>query len=132
MSLDFLSGQPIVNCMNKPFDPTKPVQTRDGRPARILATDLKSSHGAIVAIVNTEGEERAIHFHASGHYFTETESAIDLVNVPEKRTIEFWLNVYPDILAHRHDSKKAADLCASKHRIACIHIKQDFVEGEGL
>jgi hypothetical protein len=79
----------------KAFDPTKPVQTRDGRPARILCTDRASPLYPIVALVRTEkGGEVS-------HYVTETgqswrdeqESGSDLVNIPEKR--EGWINVYP-------------------------------------
>jgi len=36
------------------FDPTKPVQTRDGRKARILYTDIKSGY-PIVALTTEPG-----------------------------------------------------------------------------
>lgn len=41
---------------DKPFDPTKPVQTRDGRKARIICTDAASPL-PIVALVTDKGVE---------------------------------------------------------------------------
>ena len=35
--------------MNRQFDPTKPVQTRDGRSTTILCTDFINDSGNIVA-----------------------------------------------------------------------------------
>ena len=37
--------------MNKPFDPLKPVQTRDGRKARIICTDRKMDGFPILALI---------------------------------------------------------------------------------
>lgn len=75
------------------FDPTKPVQTRDGRPVRIIATDRKSSAGAsIVALVPhpVADEEDVVRFKADGTFFSGGRNS-DLVNVPE--TTERFLNI---------------------------------------
>ena len=50
--------KPDCECCKKPsFDPKKPVQTRDGRDARILCTDMKSASGrSILALVRGKEE----------------------------------------------------------------------------
>ena len=41
------------------FDPTKPVQTRDGREARIICTDVeRKGDWPIVALIKTSDGER--------------------------------------------------------------------------
>lgn len=82
------------------FDPTKPVQTRDGRKARILCTDkmtaLKPDGPNIVALVQIpEGiEEQAYSYRPDGTCFSayREDGRLDLVNIPE-RTYKYE-NVY--------------------------------------
>ena len=76
------------------FDPKKPVATRDGRKARILATDLANSNYPIAAVVADEdGEEYVVSYTADGCLYHRGEkSEDDLMNVPEKRTV--WLGIY--------------------------------------
>lgn len=78
--------------MTKPFDPTKPVQTRDGRKARIICTDMQSDH-PIVALIKAElcPERMQIYFR-DGLCFAHRESADDLINIPERKSQ--WFNVY--------------------------------------
>jgi hypothetical protein len=68
------------------FDPNKPVQTRNGRKARILCTDLKScSNEPIVAIIDIgEGYEEVMRFKADGRFLQRGVSNIDLINIPDK------------------------------------------------
>lgn len=74
------------------FDPTKPVQTRDGRAARILTTDLKSADYSIVAAyLDGNGRELVNTFTANGSYWSDDrENPMDLVNVPER--FKFYVN----------------------------------------
>lgn len=74
----------------KAFDPTKPVQTKDGRPARIICTDMKRSAYPIVALVNEGKEERISSFRVDGGSGIFRDS--DLVNIPEEKT--GWINIY--------------------------------------
>jgi len=76
------------------FDPTKPVQTRDGRSARILCTDRISDAGNIVALVRIgRGVERVLTYYAAGHILEDgRKSHSDLVNVPERESL--FYNVY--------------------------------------
>ena len=73
------------------FDPKKPVQTRDGRQVRILATDLKIAGFPIgAAILNDTGEETLSSYNRDGMHLTGIRSRCDLVNIPETR----WVNLY--------------------------------------
>lgn len=79
-------------CSHKKFDPTKPVQTRDGRKARIICTDKKSgvkddTAPIIVALVDhpTGIEEQPYTYSSSGVCFSHRRAGQnDLVNVPER------------------------------------------------
>lgn len=116
------------------FDPTKPVQTKSGKPARILATDRKNSKYPIIALVTyPAGGEEVESFRSNGIFYADASlSERDLINVPEKRTYERWVNVYANNLAASHHSREDADSFAGENRIACFHIKREYVEGEGL
>lgn len=75
------------------FDPTKPVQTRDGRPARIICTDLVSASGkSIVALAKEpfgtyagKNVESVTYYYSDGHFLpSKIDNDMDLVNVPER------------------------------------------------
>lgn len=71
----------------------KPVCTRDGRPARILCTDMKGSYYPIVALVeDSDGKEYIQPYQLDGHYFSKEIEGLDLMMVPERH--EGWINVY--------------------------------------
>ena len=115
------------------FDPTKPVRTRDGKPARIIATDLKSDHPIVAAVKDKNGDEYHYGYTKNGHWIDDSyEGAIDLVNIPEKH--ELWVNVYDSCFGgfnlKPHATREAADNNAREARIACLHLT--FEEGEGL
>lgn len=85
------------------FDPTKPVQTREGLKARILCTNRNHHDGSIVALVTLpeddyRDEREALHtYHEGGFYLRKSngfqrEDDLDLVNVPVKRST--WQNVF--------------------------------------
>lgn len=67
----------------KTFDPAKPVQTRDGRKVRILATDLNTSFGPrlSVAITGHNGWEFVDTYREGGRVFVDRERPDDLINV---------------------------------------------------
>lgn len=52
---------------------------------------------------------------------------------PEKKVFEQWINIYTgEENWSDYNTRKEADDAAAPARIACIHIKQEYVEGEGL
>lgn len=90
------------------FDPTKHVQTRDGKPVRILSTDIKSEGGENIVAVVTQGQiDITREFFADGRYVLGRETDTDLINVPAKRmgyvgiaygtpaVLPFTTSVYP-------------------------------------
>jgi hypothetical protein len=123
--------------MEKKFDPTKPVQTRDGRKARIVDTNYKDilGHGQIVAIISEpSGYETLVVYCDDGQMYEDRNAVRNLVNVPEKRG--FWVNFYSDWnrLATLHPSREEADAHAGVNvgadRVACKYV--EFEEGEGV
>jgi hypothetical protein len=89
-----------------PFDPTKPVRTRDGESARIICMDRRRDDYPIVALI---GDRDCINtFSANGR--TETkERGSDLVNITKK--VKGWVNIY------RYRSGDFAKSCCTDERI---------------
>lgn len=52
--------------------------------------------------------------------------------VKPKGVIEGWLNVYKSKSFGPYPTKEEASKAAAKDRIACIYIRQEYEEGEGL
>jgi len=88
---------------SKTFDPSRPVQTRDGRKARIICTDANNQGGPIIALIErdpirfglVDGRpfEIARPYYIGGNYRHDfLEDPIDLVNVPVKTSLFF--NIY--------------------------------------
>lgn len=64
------------------FDPTKPVRTRDGRPARIICTDRKALGAAPIAalVMGVSGEDLSWHNEDGIKYGYHHSAVHDLVN----------------------------------------------------
>ena len=118
------------------FNPEKPVQTRNGRKARIICDDRKSDR-PIVALIEQGDCEAVWNYDETGKIGGGPgEDANDLINIPEKR----WVNVnkYRSNLNPRanglaaggvYSSRASADENATyEYRIACL----EFTEGDGL
>lgn len=76
-------GKSLITEEKMTLDPTKPVQTEDGRPARILCTDVDNPR-SLVAAVRVKGGERALVYYPNGRLWESSKSDDDLINVPEK------------------------------------------------
>lgn len=81
--------------MTKSLDLSKPVQTRDGRKARIIATDLAGNQPLAVAVTDPSGNEWLSCFSLDGAYYVHKTSLApeDLVNAPDVKIV--WFNWYP-------------------------------------
>jgi hypothetical protein len=68
------------------FDPTKPVQTRDGRKARIVYTDRAGGEWPIGALVmNENNAESCYNYDINGHFLqNKSEHRLDLINILER------------------------------------------------
>lgn len=113
------------------LDLKKPVQTRDGRPARILATDVNAPRSIVVAVENSLDKEEFVYtVYPSGEVDKGTlPFKLDIVNAKRKG----WLNLYRDGRCYFHNTKEEADRFRDTYGaplIACIPI--EFEEGEGL
>lgn len=114
--------------MSKPFDPSKPVQTRDGRKARIIAADIFGRPHALVALVNNGKMEETLTYFTDGRYYSSEDSPLDLVNIPEK--VERWINVNRSLATPTGTSvggiyftEAEANRLAQLNRIACIKVE---------
>lgn len=114
--------------MTKKFDPTKPVQTRDGRKARVVCTDaLSQGSTGILALVRTaEDDEDPYWYESDGCYLEFGERDVDLVNVPEEREkwVVFW----------RTQPATVTDLpeCYQNDKRVWAIVRITATEGEGL
>lgn len=80
------------------FDPTKLVQTRDGKRARIICTDWKSTGNLpisesetpiLIALVeHGNGFEEICTYSKSGSYRSLENDPYDLINIPEPKSID--------------------------------------------
>ncbi len=75
------------------LDLTKPVQTRDGRPAKIDRTDLKNEKPIAGVVTNNDGCEYVTQWFSDGRFFKTSESALDIINVPPK-PVKYYTHVY--------------------------------------
>ena len=74
------------------FDPNKPVQTREGKKARIICTDAKNDF-PIIALVEDGCYETQEGFTLDGYFHRDKcyqPSQRDLVNIPETCKVKVW------------------------------------------
>lgn len=109
--------------MTKPFDPTKPVQTRDGREVKLFLDYPGGRVGYPYLGVYKRGDEGWFlqDWAENGSVFCgdDLPYGIDLVNVPERRG--GWINI---------EEAGQGVVYPHRNRIACIYV--EFEEGEGL
>lgn len=75
--------------VNKPFDPTKPVRTRGGLPARIICTDRAHESGYHLVYLIKEKHESVWSARMDGESSSLNKDN-DLVNIPEKVTVHVY------------------------------------------
>ena len=74
-------------------NPSRKVVTRDGRRARIICTDMKSTTYPVVALIEDgSGYEHLNTLSKNGEYAANESSVNDLFFAPEKH--EGWINIY--------------------------------------
>lgn len=103
------------------IDWTKPIQTKSGRPARVLCTDLKDTEYPVaVAVLVNDKHEVPYTYTAEGKYVIAVDSPFDIINVPEKRVRYF--NVFD--MSEGFNSRAEADRAAGvRVRRACIRVE---------
>lgn len=112
------------------FDPTKPVQTRDGRKAVIYTTEgITQSRPIVGEIWNVGTEEGEVRRWLPDGKYTGNPNyeKLDLINVPEKIKLTGWVNVYDGGYFTLHQTRKSAD--TGQERLACISV-EDLASGK--
>ena len=105
------------------FEAGKTYKTRDGRDARIYATDGKDVTPIHGAVDSGDGWEVCV-WKPTGKHFCE--KGADLMP-PKKKA---WVNIYPGGAGVAYDERASADGNCDCNRIACVEI--EYHEGEGL
>lgn len=74
-------------------NPSRKVVTRDGRPVRIICTDMKSYNEKIVGLIPSDtGIESIVTWTQQGKSFFNSDTPNDLFFAPERH--EGWINIY--------------------------------------
>ena len=83
----------------KPFNleeylanPTRKIVTKEGKPTRIICTDVKGASYSVLALVDKGDYEAPALYTKKGEYSLGTKGSYDLFFAPEKH--EGWVNVY--------------------------------------
>lgn len=107
------------------IDWTKPIETMEGRPARVIATDIKGDRSILVAALNVAGNENIYWLDSNGMCFPYREPSV--CNVPPAPEVRYF-NFYSDgMISNDHESREEADKNAGPDRIACVRV--EFPEG---
>jgi hypothetical protein len=129
--------QPTFEPSKPAVDWSKPLQTRDGRKARLLGvikcynSEASGTH-VVASMLDDSAESVDIVFTNGRSYSPVKDSDDDIINTPERIKREVWLNVYQHSECYGYDSKDEADDCAMQTRIACVRVQIDCEKGEGL
>ena len=74
-------------------NPSRKLVTRDGRRARVICTDMKSTTYPVVALIeNGSDYEQLTTFSKNGEYAVNESSISDLFFAPKKH--EGWINIF--------------------------------------
>jgi len=117
----------------KPLDLTKPIQTRDGRPAKFLHKLKGEPDFPIVCVIDSSEDEQINYYNKDGLVRTGG-SVLDLINVPVKHVREYWVNGYEHSCSfyNTREGCEIADADNPSKRLACVKITIPFEEGQGL
>lgn len=116
------------------LDLNKPVQTRDGRKARIVCTDKKGRYRIIACIEhpNLSGVEDCYTYTLEG-ICNESRGKIDidLINAPEKYVMYINIStseIGDSYIGGAYKTRRSADSSDSELRTECIRV--EFEEGQ--
>ncbi len=98
LSIEMPSNKEEQKMQEKKFDPGKPVQTRDGRKARIICDNRKNTF-PIVALIDDGNEENMCNYKPDGIYRYSSmvcslsepflfDPRKDLINIPEPKPLD--------------------------------------------
>lgn len=106
--------------------------TKDGRKVRLLCNDAGSGY----SIVGLLGEDKQpFLFARDGSHLRDSESTMDLFTPSKRIKRSYWVNVYgisSASVSRLYKTKNIADGYAGSARLACVEVKIECEEGEGL
>ena len=110
----------------------KEYQTRDGRPARVHATDISGDRPVLASRLDHKGNWVAYDYYPNGRLKLGEETPLDLIEKPKTHKIVGYVNVFKDGDYQIYPSRAFADqyLDAMPDRIACKRIEFEVQEGE--
>lgn len=75
------------------------LETRDGKPARILATDIRGQRPIVAALYYEEGDEELVYYYTEDGFFKSCQEAshLDLVIVEEIEELPNWEEVINEL-----------------------------------
>ena len=114
------------------FDPSKPVQTRDGRPARIICKDRAGDFPIIALVTGFSGEEVVFATQLNGRFYDGQDHDYDLINFSEvtkkyRRVYEGMRTYFSDIAySSEQDCRTGA-----RNTVGCYGILEEvYTNGE--
>jgi hypothetical protein len=112
----------------------KEYKTRDGREVVILATNGRGLYPIVGQVLNADGEWEHYNWTADGFVYSHRSfSCNDLIEVKPVRVYERWVNVHNDGSSSCFRTcEDAAAFATEMGRIACLHIRHEYREGDGL
>lgn len=108
----------------------KEYQTRDGRPARVHATDISGDRPVLASHFEHKRGWVAYDYYPNGRIKRGEENDIDLIEKPRTHKIVSYVNVYRDSDFEVYFTREEADRHALSTRIACKRIEFEVQEGE--
>jgi hypothetical protein len=106
-------------------------RTRCGFAVRLYTTESRSISGPVIGEYEMLPNEWVLCiWGADGKYATDSRH-LDLIEVKPVRVFERWVNVY-ESFTELHPTKLQAERAYASGRIACLHIRQEYREGDGL
>ena len=110
------------------IDKSKQYRTRDGREARIYATDHSGTF-PIVGAIFTDAQWLATSWTSEGTWSSaHSEGKADLIEIKPRIKRTVWVRVYDNYCTH--SSVEPVDI--SPYCLACVKVEIDCEHGEGL
>ena len=113
-------------------NPTRKIVTREGKPVRIICTDVKGASYSVFALVDKGDYEVPTLYTKKGEYNLGTECSYDLFFATEKH--EGWLNIYRSesgfyLRGNPYKSKEEAEEVAkANYKNFCTTVKIEWEE----
>ena len=110
----------------------KEYRTRDGGLVRLYTVKGARQDQPIVGEMFVSESWQTSTWDTRGRWSLDgVEHRLDLIEVKPVRVLEMWVNVYPKLRPSTHMNPHYADSHGAG-RIACLHIRQEYTEGDGL